>query len=168
MFLPLHDSHSPMLVSRWALNASMVGCSACQRRTIWPNSWDNSLENGLLHSISVPQPPTLPRFVSQLYEIEYQRLRTLHTSQPATNAFGVRTGLCPRPWTQRTGWPKLFQGVPQDVLVKLTQIPTRATEKTGLVLGVIIGQKLSSPAYRIILRWYGDQTTYKPVPKMCM
>jgi hypothetical protein len=69
-----------------------------------------------------------------MYEREREHLQAEH-SRMRTDDAGVRTLECCRPWMERTGWPKTYQGIRRDMLLSLSYPPDAFQYAAPRVLG---------------------------------
>jgi hypothetical protein len=78
--------------------------------------------------------PTADGHVRSMHERECEHLQA---EQPRmrTDDAGVWTLECYRPWMERTGWPKTYQGVRRDMLLSLSYPPDAFQYAAPRVLG---------------------------------
>ncbi|KAE8384309.1 hypothetical protein BDV23DRAFT_189349 [Aspergillus alliaceus] len=89
-------------------------------------------------------------YLATVYQRERERLQAeeresgIAAGSPAADSQLVE---CTRPWMDRTGWPRVYQGVHRGLLQGLCDLPYRTTGRTDLLLGHDqAGELIISPA----------------------
>ena len=97
----------------------------------------------LLHLTSTST--ALPSFLSQVHEVERWQLARESILAPLPSVPDHEAS--PRsPWLERTGWADAFGWGRRDILLALTQLPSRWTQQHGYLLGEVDGREHWSSA----------------------
>lgn len=115
-------------------------------QSYWVIFSDRGDGQGAFHRSFLSESPanTNITFVHDLRQWE-RRFQTIDRQRNDLTCTGTDIYEGTPPWLERTGWKRMYQGIPRDILKRMMLLPSVSSANQGLKLGFHQGDELISP-----------------------